>query len=70
MVVLPKGKEGEGQCRVHLDPAALLLPIKAGATVGRLSFYFKGKRWIGLNCTHGSGSSATTGGGGYGEAIG
>lgn len=50
MVVLPKGKEGEGQCRVHLDPAALLLPIKAGATVGRLSFYFQGQEvdWVEL----------------------
>ncbi|NLM38223.1 MAG: D-alanyl-D-alanine carboxypeptidase [Firmicutes bacterium] len=50
MVVLPKGKEGEGQCRVHLDPAALRLPVKAGATVGRLSFYFRGQEveWVEL----------------------
>lgn len=50
MVVLPKGKEGEGQCRIHLDPAALLLPVKAGATVGRLSFYFRGEEvdWVEL----------------------
>ena len=50
MVVLPKGKEREGQCRVHLDPAALLLPVKAGATVGRLSFYFQGQEvdWVEL----------------------
>ncbi|HHW12574.1 MAG TPA: D-alanyl-D-alanine carboxypeptidase [Firmicutes bacterium] len=50
MVVLPKGKEGEGQCRVHLDPAALRLPVKAGATVGRLSFYFQGQEvdWVEL----------------------
>lgn len=50
MVVLPKGKEGEAQCRVHLDPGALLLPVKAGTTVGRLSFYFQGQEvdWVEL----------------------
>ncbi len=50
MVVLPKGKEGEGQRRITLDYAALVPPIKAGRAVGKVSFYFRGQEvdWVEL----------------------
>ncbi|NLW56394.1 MAG: D-alanyl-D-alanine carboxypeptidase [Firmicutes bacterium] len=50
MVVLPKGKEGEGQRRLTLDYAALVPPIKAGSTVGKVSFYYRGQEvdWVEL----------------------
>ncbi len=51
VVVIPKGKEGEAQCRISLDYAALLPPVRAGATVGRLSFYYQGREvdWVELH---------------------
>jgi D-alanyl-D-alanine carboxypeptidase len=50
MVVIPKGKEGEAQCRISLDYAALIPPLRAGTTVGRLSFYYQGREvdWVEL----------------------
>ncbi|NLY92090.1 MAG: D-alanyl-D-alanine carboxypeptidase [Firmicutes bacterium] len=50
VVVIPKGKEGEAQCRICLDYAALIPPVRAGATVGRLSFYYQGQEvdWVEL----------------------
>ncbi|HEY8393118.1 MAG TPA: D-alanyl-D-alanine carboxypeptidase family protein [Capillibacterium sp.] len=50
VVVLPKGKEGEAQSRIHLDFAALIPPVRAGTTVGRLSFYYQGQEvdWVEL----------------------
>ena len=48
MVVLPKGKEGEGQCRVHL-PGCIAFADRWGYR-GRLSFYFQGQEvdWVEL----------------------
>ncbi len=50
MVVIPKGKEGEVQRKVSLNHAALIPPVKAGSSVGRVSFYYKGKEvdWVDL----------------------
>ncbi|HBG17366.1 MAG TPA: D-alanyl-D-alanine carboxypeptidase [Firmicutes bacterium] len=50
MVVIPKGKEGEAQKKVILDYGALIPPVKAGASVGKISFYYQGQEveWVEL----------------------
>ncbi|HBR29973.1 MAG TPA: D-alanyl-D-alanine carboxypeptidase [Firmicutes bacterium] len=50
MVVIPAGKEGEAQCRLSLDYSALIPPVRAGTTVGKLSYYYKGQEvdWVEL----------------------
>lgn len=50
MVVIPAGKEGEAQCRLSLDYNALIPPIRAGTTVGKLSYYYQGQEvdWVEL----------------------
>jgi D-alanyl-D-alanine carboxypeptidase (penicillin-binding protein 5/6) len=50
MVVIPAGKEGEAQCRVSLDHSVLFPPLRAGITVGKLSYYYRGQEvdWVEL----------------------